>query len=379
MPSAWLEPRPSKDGKRWRVRYRLGGRESKRHYGGSFRTQREARLRRDWIAGELARMQVPDLSSLAEPEPAPLLRDVARRWQESRVDVRESTAIQHRTALGRALPVFGERRVDAIKPSDVAALVAKLGEEGKARESTRKTLTALGMVLDYAEAPLCGRNAKGEAVNAARDRKTVKLPLEEPEEPETPSADHIEAVGWLLTIPYMIALLVLDVTAVRVGELEAARVGDLDEQRKAWLVRAAVSKTRRPRWVRLPDDLYQAVLDRLPPREDRDPDARLFPGVTADRLRMAIGRACRDAGVPHFAPHSLRSRRISLLHHQGESWAEIGDKVGQKSKIVTADVYTHALVDYREVDRAALLTRVRAVLPAVSPYEEENAAFAGTF
>jgi integrase len=165
---------------------------------------------------------------------------------------------------------------------------------------------------------------------------------------------------------------VLEATGVRVGELEAARVGDLDEHRKAWLIRAAVAKTRRPRWARLPDDMYQVVFDRLPPREDRDPDAPLFAGVTSDRLRMAIGRACRDAGVPHFAPHSLRSRRISLLHHQGESWAEIGDKVGQKSKIVTADVYCHALVDYREVDRAGLLTRVHAVPAAVSPSEDET-------
>ena len=69
--------------------------------------------------------------------------------------------------------------------------------------------------------------------------------------------------------------------------------------RRAWLVRAAVAKTRRARWVMLPDDLFATVVDRLPAREDRDPAAPLFPGVTADRLRMAISRACRDAGVPH--------------------------------------------------------------------------------
>jgi integrase len=47
-------------------------------------------------------------------------------------------------------------------------------------------------------------------------------------------------------VPYLLGLLVLDATGVRVGELEAARLGDLDEKRRAWLVRAAVSKTRRP-------------------------------------------------------------------------------------------------------------------------------------
>jgi hypothetical protein len=35
--------------------------------------------------------------------------------------------------------------------------------------------------------------------------------------------------------------------------------------------------------------------------------------------------------------------------------------MGQRSRLVTADRCTHALVDYREVDRTKLLTRVHAV------------------
>jgi integrase len=66
---------------------------------------------------------------------------------------------------------------------------------------------------------------------------------------------------------------------------------------------------------------------------------------------------------PYFSPHALRHRRISLLHRQGHSWAEIGDAVGQRSRIVTADRYTHALVDYREVDREKLVARVTADRP----------------
>ena len=46
-------------------------------------------------------------------------------------------------------------------------------------------------------------------------------------------------------------------------------------------------------------------------------------GTGKTHLAIAIARACRDAGVPHFAPHALRHRRISLLHRQGCSWAEM--------------------------------------------------------
>ncbi|MGZ4334744.1 MAG: hypothetical protein ACXVRJ_10805 [Gaiellaceae bacterium] len=87
--------------------------------------------------------------------------------------------------------------------------------------------------------------------------------------------------------------------------------------------------------------------------------------MTGDRLRTVIGRACRDAGVPTFAPHALRHRRISLLHRQGESWAAIGERMGQRSKLVTADTYTHALIDSTEIDRAKLLDRLSVSVDAL--------------
>ncbi len=108
-------------------------------------------------------------------------------------------------------------------------------------------------------------------------------------------------------------------------------------------------------WVDLPDVLAEALEATLPPREDRDPSAPLFPNASADRLRTAIARACKAAGVPMFSPHDLRHRRISLLHRRGTSWAEIGHFVGQRKLSITADTYSHVMVDPCEVDYAALL------------------------
>jgi integrase len=101
--------------------------------------------------------------------------------------------------------------------------------------------------------------------------------------------------------------------------------------------------------------LVDAIERTLPPRKDRDLEAQLFPGVGADRLRTAVARACKGAGVPVFSPHDLRHRRISLLHRQGRTWAEIGRFVGQRKLSVTADTYTHVLSDGREVDYAGAL------------------------
>jgi integrase len=370
MASSWIAKRrtANRGQLRYRVEFRIGGADSKHLYGGTFKTKAEALARKKWIDGEFAAMRVPDLGVLAEPEPQPTVREVAVRWQKSRKDVREATVVQHRTSLNHVNRLLGDRRIDAIVWEDVQRMIDTLAHENRARESIRKCRTALSMVLAYADV----------APNPAKDDR-VKLPLEEPEEVQPPHADHVEAVGWLLAAPYLIGLVALDATGARIGEVAAATVGDLDEDRRAWLVRGAVSKTRRARWVEMPAELFAVVVDRLPAREDRDPDASLFPIGTADRLRMAIARACRDAAVPVFSPHDLRHRRISLLHHQGMSWAEIGARVGQRNLSTTADIYTHVLMDYREIDRANLLERVRTAHAHLHTPERSGPAFAGTF
>jgi hypothetical protein len=46
---------------------------------------------------------------------------------------------------------------------------------------------------------------------------------------------------------------------------------------------------------------------------------------------------------------------------------------------VTADRYSHALLDYKEFDRAKLLDRLRTALPRCSPQGAEEPTFRGTF
>jgi integrase len=127
-----------------------------------------------------------------------------------------------------------------------------------------------------------------------------RIPREEREEPSPPTADQIEAVLPLMPRTYTLAVLVLDATGMRVGELEekGLRCGDLDEPNTRWRVRRAVEKGRRGRWVSLPPDLFAAVLATLPPREDRTRDRPVFPGLTQERLRTAIARACKASAHP---------------------------------------------------------------------------------
>jgi hypothetical protein len=77
--------------------------------------------------------------------------------------------------------------------------------------------------------------------------------------------------------------------------------------------------------------------------------------------------------VPVFSPHDLRHRRISLLHRQGRSWAEIARFVGQRKLSTPADTDTHVMVDGREI-AVAELVRARRVHTPVHTRELENAA-----
>jgi integrase len=95
------------------------------------------------------------------------------------------------------------------------------------------------------------------------------------------------------------------------------------------------------------------------PREDRDLAAPLFPGLDDARLRIAITRACKATGTPHFSPHGLRRRRGSLYYKRTGSLVEVAELLGD-SKRVAAYHYVYALTDYREVDRRVALGRVFA-------------------
>jgi integrase len=344
MASVWITRRPRKSGGvSFRVMFRLGGRETMPRYGGAFPTMREAKIRRDLIAGELAALRVPELQLTAEPS-AVTLRAAAERWQASRVDVAENTRTRHGLELARILPRLGDRHVEGISPGEVAEFVATLVAEGYARGTIRKTLQTLAMVLDDA----------GVTPNPARD-KHVRLPREEPEEINPPTAAQVESVDRLLPSKHRLALLWLDWSGARVSSVDLTLVSDYDEPRRRVRLRAATTKTRKALWVELHPVLADALECQLGPREDRDPQARLFAGSSADALRTSIAKACRAAGIPLFSPHDLRHRRISLLHLRGVPWARIGEFVGQRNLSVTADVYSHVLADETELDYPSLL------------------------
>jgi integrase len=354
MPSAYIVKRPTRaDGRnrgrnRYLVRYRLGGRETAAKHGGSFLTEREARRRRDWIAGELASGRVPNLA-LLDVETCVLLRDQADRWKASRVDASEGTRQTYTVAINRLDKYIGDTAIDKLDSQAVGDLVAALHVDGLRKQTIRKTVSVLAMVLDHA----------GVAPNPARSDKSsgyrIRLPHEDKRHVEPPTAAHLEAVIRLLPSRYVLAVLVLDATGMRVGELEALTWGDVDEPAGRWRVAASVAKTGRARWVDVEPHLFAATMA-LVPRDDRHPDRRVFEHVTGDRLRTQLQRSCTAAGVPTFSPHDLRHRRVSLLHAASVPLPRICEFVGHDDMVTNLRVYAHVVTDRRELDYERLFS-----------------------
>lgn len=68
MASTWITTRRLSSGElRYRVKYRFGGRESKDYHAGSFKTEAEALIRKEWITSELAAMRLPDITKYTPP------------------------------------------------------------------------------------------------------------------------------------------------------------------------------------------------------------------------------------------------------------------------------------------------------------------------
>lgn len=350
MARVWIRTGVTASGdNRYRVEFRPGGREERARFGGSFATKRLARIRAAWIEGELAAGRLPDLNlGATQPKPALVFEQVAHAWRDSRLDIAASTREQHRIQLDKLLPLMGTRPVSELEAADFAAAVVTLHGQGVARETIRKTLGAGAMVLDHA----------GVSPNPARDR-SIKLPREEREQINPPSAADIETVFGRIPAEHRLALLWLDWSGARVSSVDLTLVGDYDESRRRVRLRAATTKTRTALWVELHPVLAEAIEATLPHRRFRDPEARLFAESGADALRTAIAKACKAAGVPLWSPHDLRHRRISLLHLRGVPWARIAEFVGQRKLSVTADTYTHVLVDETELDYAKLLNTAR--------------------
>jgi integrase len=244
----------------------------------------------------------------------------------------------------KAMECFVGRDPAAITTVDVQEWIAGLE---LAPSSIVQYIGTLRQVLDYA----------GVDPNPARDRRRVRLPQVVTEEPNPPTAKQLLAILDKLPARWVLPLVVLEQTGMRIGEASRLTWGDVDTFESRFRLPRRSTKTKRPRWVQVPRWLMDEF-EQLCPLEDRVAERRVFH-ITGDGAKNAMRRACQTAGVPHFHPHDLRHRRLSLWHGQGVPARELADRAGHARASMSLDVYSHVLMDKTELQPAEVLSLIR--------------------
>jgi integrase len=326
--------RRTRAGSAYHVRYRLGGRAYPVVHAGSFKTLKEAKTRRDFVAGELAAGRNPDKALRA------LLIDATRpvrtvgawtdKFLESRIDVDRNTIRNYRTALKKVSAEFGDRDPATITVDEVAAWVSKLAGTHKPG-TVQLYLIAFRLLLDYAAVD----------PNPARDPR-VKLPKRVREEPKPPPAEHVEAILSAIGAKWRLSLITIEQGALRLGEAVNLTWGDVDAAGLRLRLPRSATKRDRARWVYLPEWLIEAI-EATCPLEDRVAERRVFQGITEASTYQAMARACGTAKVPHYHPHDLRHRRITIWHQSGVPARELAERAGHARPSMSLDVYSHVM------------------------------------
>jgi len=351
--SVWIETRRNAKGKkRFRVKWREGGRGSKQHYDSTWAFLEHARERKKLLLGMMSRGE--DLQAPTERREAPTLREATATWLGRRREVDPKTREIDVQGMDRILPLLGDVPVDRI---DVPMLIEAFDRLVAMNRWSGATLglskQKLAMVID--EQVSFGYREHGP--NPARD-KSIKLPKKDKRSKMLPTATDVEKVAEGCNVKYVLPILAIDSGGCRVSEAAGWVQGDLDEKNNRLFVRAEIAKTGVARWVYLAPVLIDAVLETIPPRGERVLDAPLFPGVPSENaLSTHMANVCKRVGVNVFRPHTLRARRASILSEEGMPDHKVAEYIGDTPS-VTRGSYIFPMTDHSEADYSIALARV---------------------
>lgn len=366
MATAYVIKRTTKAGRaRWHVRYYLGGRESARHSGGAFHTRKEAEVRAAWIRSEIAAGRRPrldlDVVHVEKSMTAAFTRFIEDR-KASKVEATLKTYRQAERRIGR----LGNLTTDEITWRDVQDWIKDQDDLGPT--SVRKYL---GIIADV----LRREGGRRGADNPARDER-LELPRQDREEINPPSYHHVAGMLAAVTPRYRLHLRFIEATGLRISEALSLTWGDLDVP--GGQVRVSVRRTKRntagQRFVPLPVSVMEEITALLAP-EDREPGARIFAG-SDQAVRLAMARACKHAEIPHYSPHDLRHRFISMRIRCGWDPVTVARLVGHTKASITLDTYSHVMLDEPAWIIEAL-SRCASVVPSSETALDAFSEFAG--
>ena len=309
----------SNDTKQWRLRYRVGGRESMLSLGSYPATSlKAARTRRAEVRAALEAGKNPAAERRAErANGANTFEAIAREWLATQPFAPKTLAKAVWTFEDLLFPYIGSRPVTALAPPELLEVFRRLERRGK-YETAHRSKQRVGQVLRYAIAT--GRAERDPTADLrgalAPIKVTNRAAVTDPRE----VAQLLRALDGYQGHPIVEAALQLaPLVFVRPGELRAAEWAELDLDVAEWRIAAHRMKMRRPHLVPLATQAV-AILREIEPLTGRG--RYVFPSpLTVQRplCDNAITAALRRIGYTgeQMSWHGFRAMASTLLNELG--------------------------------------------------------------
>lgn len=369
-------------GKRWLVRWRD---ESGRQRYKSFETKPEAEAHAAVVKADTLRGTYVDVNAGKIA-----FRIYADQWRTAQVH-RESTQAHIETHLRKHVyPVFGDRQLGSIRPSEIQAWVRGL----TTLSSNGKALAPSTARVIYRYVTAIFHSAVSDRLIAVSPCSGVTLPKVTPKRVHPPAGEHVAALINAVPDRYRALLLLAAGTGLRQGEAIGLEVDHVDFLRKTLTVqqqlmllpgsgpKIAPPKTQASyRTIPLSDsviDVLAAHLAEWPPVEvtitdvtGTKPTVRtarmLFLTAAGEPIRRTSFSsqvwqpARRKTGTPPAITfHDLRHYYASALIRFGESPKTVQARLGHASASETLDTYSHLWPDSEDRTRQAVEAALQA-------------------
>ncbi len=249
------------------------------------------------------------------------------------------------------LPYFGTRRLDSVRPVDIAMFLAS-GRIAALAPKYQLNLYGLlrlmfGVAVDY------------ELITSSPVRPRVHRPhVDSSEKPALSGAEVARVIGHV-EATWRTAILCVALTGLRAGELVALQWKHVDLERRTvvvaqslWRGQRVEPKTKASRAeVPVSDFLHDALVGHRAGSRHSDPDDYVFGNpvgrpVSPDFLRMQVlYPALERAGIPRVRRgsglHLFRHTAASLVHRHTGSLKFAQALLRHARVSTTANVYTH--------------------------------------
>ncbi|GEP40597.1 site-specific integrase [Nocardioides psychrotolerans] len=337
---------------RWRARYRDdAGKEHARHFDRKVDAQR-------WLDEVTASVLT---GQYVDPKAGKVTFGAyAAAWQARQVHRANTRAAVDSALRVHALPIFGNRPMASIRPSEIQAWVQHL--------STKVAPSTVQVTYQHLRAVF--RAAADDRVIAQSPCRRITLPLVEHPQIlllETSAVLELEAA---MPARWRAIVLLMAGTGLRPGEAAGLTVDRVDFLRRTLRVDRQLMLTWPPtfgppktkasyRTIPLPQTVVDALAAHLADFPAGDQGAIFTEPGGGLLYRDHVTRAFRKAVNATSAPvktrlHDLRHYYASLLIRHGESVKVVQARLGHGSAKETLDTYAHIWPDSEDLTRTAV-------------------------